>query len=127
MKTTPKNEHMFECGCTVSGMSLDVGTKWRPDGPVRYRYDVVTGKRIGIMPATCKRGVHSLAEVGYEATERDGRLVIRCKACAAIPKPDHSWHLTSTAPTPSSAELADGPYVGIDPHFVARPVARTPH
>lgn len=107
------------------GMTTDIGMRWRPDGPVRYRFDAATGRRIGILPATCKRGAHSLADVGYTATVRGGHLVVRCSACADIPKPDHSWTLTTTEPPPDSAELDDRPYVGIDPCFVARPAQRT--
>lgn len=84
-----------------------------------------SGSKSLYKPATCKRGVHSLAEVGYTATVRDGRLVVRCLVCADIPAPDHSWTLTTTEPPPDSAELNDRPYVGIDPHFVAQPVRRT--
>lgn len=94
----------------------------RPDGAMRYRIDVHTGRRIGILPATCKRGEHSLTEVGYQATEHDGVLHVTCRACRAVPKPDHSWHLTTTPPAPDAAELDDSTYANIRPHFAERAV-----
>lgn len=110
-------------------MTLDVGKGWRPDGPAQYRHDPTTGRRVGVLPATCKRGTHSLHEVGYRATERgDGVLVVSCAACSAIPDPDHSWYLTTTAPTPAAAELDDTAYADIEPRFVERrltPTTRT--
>lgn len=102
-------------------MSFDVGRNWRPDGQLHYRRDPVTGKRIGVLPATCKRGEHSLDRVGYRATEREDHLVIQCAACAAAPHPDHSWCLVTSAPTPDSAELDDEPYAAITPLFTVRP------
>lgn len=65
-----------------------MGKGWRPDGPAQYRHD--------------------------PATERsDGVLVVSCAACSAIPNPDHSWYLTTTAPTPAAAELDDTAYADI--------------
>lgn len=105
-------------------MRTPEGKGARPDGPVRYRHDAQTGRRIGILPATCKRGEHSLAVTGYRAIETGILLQVSCDVCCEKPHPDHAWRLTTTAPPPDAAELDDGAYKGIDPHFVARPIRR---
>lgn len=99
------------------GMKYGIGFGSRPDGPVRYRIDGTTGRRIGILPATCKRGKHALHLMGYEASERDGELRLACLSCQADRDPDYAWRLTTTPPAPDAAELDDRPYAGVDPHF----------
>ncbi|MFI6100809.1 hypothetical protein ACIA8G_35115 [Lentzea sp. NPDC051213] len=102
-----------------------IGAGSRPDGVVRYRTDR-DGTRVGVLPARCKRQLHSLHEAGYKAVAEGGELRVTCTACWDEPNPDHSWHLTLTKPTPARAELDDAPYAGITPHFQQTPVpART--
>ena len=81
----------------------------QPDGTVRYRTDY-GGERIAVLPATCKRGRHSLAATGYRAVMREGELHISCTACAAEPDSDHSWRLIAIGPSAERAELDDEPY-----------------
>lgn len=106
-------------------MSLDIGNRSRPDGPLHYRYDHSADRRVAVLPATCKRRVHSLADFGYRAIESNGVLSVSCNACSAIPNPDHAWRLTMTPPAPRAAELDDAPYVEIKPVFIERPVSRS--
>ncbi len=98
----------------------DIGRGAGPDGAVRYRQEL--GVRVGIAPATCKRGLHSLHEVGYTAHVVDSELRVSCEACVGEPHPDHCWRLTVQGPAPARAELDDAPYAGIVPNFVQRPV-----
>jgi hypothetical protein len=89
---------------------------------VRYRRDA-GGRRIGLLPARCKRGLHDLATVGYRAAEHEGVLRVSCTACANQPHPDHAWRLTTSPPTPDAAELDDRPYADLTPQFIERPSA----
>lgn len=93
----------------------------RPDTQVRYRSDA--GERIGVLPASCKRGKHSLATVGYKATAHDAVLNLSCEACAAEPHPDHFWVLQLEGDPPARVELDDQAYRGVLPRFIAKPVA----
>ncbi|MET0134979.1 MAG: hypothetical protein ABW215_15475 [Kibdelosporangium sp.] len=92
---------------------MDVpGSTWQPDGDLIYRTDAL-GERIGILPATCRRGEHSLHRVGYRAHDTQaGHLQLSCNACFATtpPRSDHYWALRLTEPTPARAELDDEPY-----------------
>lgn len=74
------------------------GSRWRPDGPVRYRTDSTAGVRIGILPATCKRGLHSLTDSRYQATVVDDLLRVACVACEEQHDPDYCWTLTLSDP-----------------------------
>jgi hypothetical protein len=89
------------------------GSAWKPDADVIYRIDEL-GERIGVIPATCRNGEHSLNRVGYRAHETpDGNyLHISCNACAGRtpPRPDHYWALHLTGPKPRRAEMNDDPY-----------------
>lgn len=100
--------------------SLGIG---QPDGTVRYRTDAA-GERIVILPATCKRGRHSLAATGYRAIMGDGELHIRCTACAADLDLDCSWRLIAIGPSPERAELDDEPYVDVVPRPQVHPRRR---
>jgi hypothetical protein len=89
------------------------GSTWRPDADVVYRIDS-TGERIGVLPATCRTGEHSLHKVGYRAHDTGaGYLHISCNACfqRTPPRPDHYWSLRLNGPTPPRAELDDTPYL----------------
>jgi hypothetical protein len=100
-------------------MTTEAGRNWRPDGAVRYRTDPASGQRVGVLPETCKRGQHSLHQVGYTARTRPpDLLVIACNACRAALDPDYAWTLTLTQPTPPRAELDDMVYLDIEPHFI---------
>ncbi len=46
--------------------------------------------RIGILPATCKRGLHSLTETecSHAVHDAENLLRITCPACLAEPHPD---------------------------------------
>lgn len=105
-----------------SGFSDGVGQAMRLDGAVHYRVDPL-GRRVGVLPATCKRGLHSLAKTGYSHALNDEQQTLRitCPVCMAEGHPDHTWRLTTTPPLPASAELDDGAYRGIEPQFQARP------
>lgn len=72
-------------------------------------------------PATCKRGLHSLAETGYSHTENgvENLLRITCPVCLAQPHPDHTWRLRTTPPAPAAAELDDSAYGDVEPQFQA--------
>ncbi len=88
------------------------GSPWKPHGDLIYRTDR-HGTRVGILPATCLRGEHSLHALGYRAIETgDGHLEVVCQACVSQtpPYPDNSWILRLTEPTPTRAELDDAPY-----------------
>ncbi|MBP2330609.1 hypothetical protein JOF56_010994 [Kibdelosporangium banguiense] len=88
-----------------------VGSKWQPHGDVVYRIDRL-GARVGILPATCLRGEHSLDAVGYKANQTATHLQIVCTACVGSTPPrwDNYWALRTTPPLPDRAELDDGPY-----------------
>jgi hypothetical protein len=104
--------------CQVNGFSLP-GSGWRPDGPVMYRTDPLTGELVGIIPATCKRGLHSHHKLGYRAREdADGYLIVECTFCVDAHLADGYWTLVLDGPRPVRAELDDGPYGKHEPHFV---------
>lgn len=106
-----------------------VGANARADGDVRYR--VAHGVRIGILPATCKRGLHSLARCGYIHSVDDTQNLLRitCLVCCAEPHPDHTWRLRMVPPAPAAAELDDSFYRDVVPQFQAReiPASATRH
>lgn len=93
------------------GIGIGIGASWRPHGKVVYRVDP-TGARVGVLPATCRRGPHSLHKVGYRATEAAGVLHVSCSACGDTtpPHPQHYWALETSGPPPDRAELDDRPY-----------------
>lgn len=107
-------------------MTSQVGANWRPDGPVRYRTDPGSGEWVGILPATCKQGRHSLSRTGYTArTVQDtGVLRVECTACVAVRDADYAWSLVLHGPPPARAELDDGPYADIDTFFTVTRVRR---
>lgn len=75
-------------------------------------------------PGDVQERDHQLAAVGYTAKlDNDGLLGVTCHACNAAPVPDHSWFFTVDG-TPSSVELDDAPYSGIEP---CRSVRRVEH
>jgi hypothetical protein len=93
-------------------MSMDApGSTWQPHGDVVYRVDNL-GARVGVLPATCLRGDHSLHAVGYRAYQHEGHVQILCNACNGHkpPRPDSYWALRTAPPLPARAELDDGPY-----------------
>lgn len=101
-----------------------VGANSRADGDVRYRV-TEHGSRVGILPATCKRRLHSLAVTGYSHVVSDEEQLLRltCPACLAEPHPDHTWRLRMMPPPPDAAELDDDAYRDVVPQFQAVPVA----
>lgn len=109
----------------MRGLENGVGGRWRPDGDVRYRYDS-NQQLVGILPARCKRRLHSLHVVGYTALERSDYpdyvpyLVITCHECTG---PDNAWTLVRTkSRSPDRAELDDEPYRDVVPHFIVNSV-----
>ena len=91
------------------------GSTWQSDGDMLYRTDTLGG-RIGVLPATCRRGEHSLHKVGYRAHDTGtGFLHLSCNACYkdTPPRADHFWALRLTGPTPPQAELDDEPYMNL--------------
>lgn len=78
------------------------------DGALVCRIDG-TGRRIAVLPATCKAGTHPIA-AHHGATVSAGELVLSCPPCAAMSGVDHSWRFTLTEPSPEGAELDDEPY-----------------
>ncbi|EWM15224.1 hypothetical protein [Kutzneria sp. 744] len=106
-----------------------VGSTWRPDGPVRYRRDGIN-RLVGVMPATCKQGLHALHVVGYTARETTSEhgsqelLAITCAACVSANLSGATWYLVRTQPRPELAELDDEPYRDIEPQLMERPVTR---
>lgn len=86
-----------------------------PDGALICRHDG-TGRRIAVLPTTCKAGAHQLMVTERGATVLDGELRLSCPACAAIPGSDHTWRLTLTGASPECAELDDQPYVHLRAH-----------
>nr|CTQ93330.1 hypothetical protein [Kibdelosporangium sp. MJ126-NF4] len=93
-----------------------VGSKWQPHGDVHYYVDAL-GARVGTLPATCRRGLHSLHEVGYQAYQHASHVSVRCDACQQeIPPPPNAyWALRTTPPLPDRAELDDTPYRDLIP------------
>lgn len=104
---------------------------WRPDGHVRYR-TIAHGQRVGIIPRHCKLRRHDLSVTGYTAkvrrgsdqhpAERDDLLVVACTACNRDRNPDYAWTLVLSGPAPARAEMDDGPYADITPHYVQAPI-----
>jgi hypothetical protein len=93
---------------------------------VVYRKDA-TGARVGVTPATCRRGEHALHQVGYRAHVADtGILKISCNAChdRQPPRFDHYWSLRLDGLPPDRAELDDGPYQDLLTKFVEEAEAR---
>ncbi|TCO60825.1 hypothetical protein [Actinocrispum wychmicini] len=91
------------------------GSMWQSDGDVIYRTDAV-GERVGVFPATCRRGEHSLDNVGYRAHDTgEGFLQISCNACfqETPPRYDHYWVLRLSGPAPARAEIDDQPYLNL--------------
>jgi hypothetical protein len=91
------------------------GSPWQPDLDLIYRTDAL-GVRVGVLPATCRRGEHSLHQAGYRAHDTNsGYLHVSCNAChgEVPPRPDHYWALRLTGPAPARAELDDEPYLGL--------------
>nr|WP_083472537.1 hypothetical protein [Kibdelosporangium phytohabitans] len=98
-----------------------VGSKWRPHGDVVYRTDNL-GARVGVLPATCFSGEHSLHVVGYRALELESYLKITCLACddKTSPRADYYWALYTTPPRPDRAELDDAPYKDLTEQIAQR-------
>jgi hypothetical protein len=84
------------------------------DGALVCRVDG-TGRRIAVLPATCKAGAHPLTVAQCGATVYAGELHLSCPACAAVPGVDHCWRLSLTGPSPERAELDDEPYRHLRP------------
>lgn len=84
-----------------------------------YRTDPATGDRVGVLPRTCKRGLHDLYRSGYTPQMRgESLLAIACIACRDVDhSPDYAWSLTTSGPPPARAELDDKPYEGHQPQF----------
>lgn len=82
------------------------------DGSLRYRSDGLGG-RVAVLPATCHRGLHSLANTGYRAWAHAEEVELECTACATAGEPAGSWHLTSHGQLPERAELDDAPYADL--------------
>jgi hypothetical protein len=103
-------------------MQPGVGGRWRPDGAVHYRRDG-SGQRVGMIPATCKRGLHNLAQGGYRTRVADGDgtlLKVMCTACSAAHDPDYAWSLTIAGAPPDRVEMDDEPYQDVKAFFVVR-------
>jgi hypothetical protein len=102
------------------------GSRWQPDGDLVYRTDG-QGIRVGVLPATCRRGEHSLHAVGYRAHDTGaGHLQVSCDACNKYVPPvrDQYWALRLTGPTPERAELDDTPYLELRKRIAAKGVRR---
>ena len=69
---------------------------------MRYRTDD-SGDRIAIIPATCKRRLHTLTD-GYRVTHVDDQVGLGCWSCAEANDPFHSWWLIKTDPEPVRVE-----------------------
>jgi hypothetical protein len=82
------------------------------DSVLRYR-QAGYGSRIAVLPATCRRGLHDMSTVGYRATESNGRLRVRCDACARTTTERAAWVLSTTGELVNLAELDDTPYRGL--------------
>ncbi|GAA4432259.1 hypothetical protein ACFQV2_14125 [Actinokineospora soli] len=89
-----------------------------PDTHVRYRTDAL-GRRVAVLPATCKLG-HPLTAAGYRIIEdRSARVVrVSCTRCADAIEVDHFWSLTTAGAAPDHVELDDSPYVGTVPVMI---------
>jgi hypothetical protein len=94
------------------------------DAPVQYRTGS-DGLRIGVIPRTCKAGLHDLAVVGYRPISGVGNtsepgeiLIISCLACKG---PNHYWQLVMSGPPPDRSELDDGPYRDAMTQRIVRP------
>ncbi len=92
------------------------GTTVTVHGNLVYRLDQV-GERVGVIPATCRRGLHSLAVTGYRAYVPDDEILrVSCTACNTEAPPHwDQWWLRTTAPAPDRAELDDAPYRDLFP------------
>jgi hypothetical protein len=86
------------------------------DAAVHYRTDR-GGSRIVVLPATCRRGLHDMATVGYRATESNGQLRIRCDACARATTERSAWMLRTADGLVNLAELDDTPYKALIGRF----------
>lgn len=98
---------------------------------MRYRTDLRTGQRTGILPLTCRAGRHILAGPDrYLVTVAgDDLLAIMCLACRDDGVPRDSWVLRHYGPQPDRVVLDDTPYqdIGHSPIFERSPVFRPPH
>lgn len=112
----------------VRSVAVLLGMDWRgrsgaarADTNMVYRLD--GGVRVGVLPATCKRRLHSLHTTGYTATVVDDDsdvLHVSCDVCKTQPHPDHFWRLAldGGALSPAWCELDDEPYQDVEPHYV---------
>lgn len=91
------------------GWNSGVGSRWQPDGAAVYKTNE-HGTRVVVLPAHCRSGLHVLTRVGYSAYEEDQILRVSCRACRAIPRPDHSWALRTEGGMADVAEFDDAPY-----------------
>ena len=89
-----------------------------PDTHVRYRTDAL-GRRVAVLPATCKLG-HPLRPGAYRIVEdRRARVVrVSCTRCADAIEVDHFWAFTTSGAAPDHVELDDTPYRGVTPVMV---------
>lgn len=91
------------------GWNSGVGSTWRPHGRAIYKTDEY-GTRVVVLPAHCRSGLHVLTHAGYSAYEEDQILRVSCRACRAIPRPDHAWALRTEGAQAAAAEFDDAPY-----------------
>ena len=92
-----------------------------PDGVLVCRVDPVTGERIAVVPATCRRGLHRLTPGVSPMVASGDHLSVTCAQCDPISGQAAMWLLSIPRPHPFSAELDDTPYLGQH-----RPVRRRP-
>lgn len=91
---------------------MDARTHSTADGSLRYRSDGLGG-RVAVLPATCRRGLHSLATTGFRALAHSEELELLCVACIAGGEPAGKWNLTCRGQLPERAELDDAPYANL--------------
>jgi hypothetical protein len=86
----------------------------RTDASLVYRYDRL-GDCVGVIPATCRRGIHSLWTVGYDWMRDINILKLSCRGCSEGHRPawDSAWSLLLTRPDPERVEMDDGPYISV--------------
>ena len=68
-----------------------------------------------MIPATCRRGIHSLWTVGYDWMRDINILKLSCRGCSEGHRPawDSAWSLLLTRPDPERVEMDDGPYINV--------------
>jgi hypothetical protein len=82
------------------------------DGALHCRVDSTTGKKIAVVPARCRAGLHRLDPTVSPVVATSDHLSVTCPRCDPAAGQGTTWLLTISGARPASAELDDAPYLG---------------